>query len=66
MSAAARSVILASSCVCFALVAANALAKADAFVYMGNTGVFNVDRYGFWVNSSRGWIEGPIMWLSSA
>lgn len=59
MLAAARSVILASSCVCFVLVAANALAKADAFVYMGNAGVFNVDRYGFWVNASRGGLRGP-------
>lgn len=64
MLAAARSVILASSCVFFfvvffALVAADALAKADAFVYMGNAGVFNVDRYGFWVNASPGGLRGP-------
>lgn len=61
MLAAARSVILASSCFFFffALVAADALATADAFVYMGNAGVFNVDRYGFWVNASPGGLRGP-------
>ncbi len=65
MSAAARSVILASSCVCFALVAANALAKADLFTW-------EMRVYLMLTDMAFGWMlagvddEGPIMWLSSA
>lgn len=56
MLAAARSVIHTSL---FALVDADALVAADAFVYTGNAGVFNVDRYGFRVCAVRGGLRGP-------
>lgn len=55
MLAAARSATHAM----FALVDADALVAADAVVYTGNVGVFNVDRYGFRVCAVLGGLRGP-------